>query len=257
MDRDIARSIKPAVVIDDHSYIRASVKRLVPTSTYLNADVYAEIKKIAQDSSLKDLRGVWEWTQFLGYYSDSAIARNIHYNDSLSLLLNSAWERDQRIRLIIDSIYRRGTQQQNQQLIDSLAVRVKETDSLNLLLVSEVLDKYGWLGIEQVGEKGNKALFIIIQHADLNPKVQKKYLPLLKSAVQEGKAQGQCLALLEDRISLRETGKQWYGTQVIVNYQTGEVSPHPLVAPEQVAMLRASQGLPPLSYYLRLFTQKK
>lgn len=141
MDRDIARSIKPAVVIDDHSYIRASAKRLVPKSTYLNADVYAEIKKIAQDS-LIDLRGVRKWTQLLGYYSDSAIAKNIHYNDSSSLLLNSALERDQRIRLIIDSIYR-------------------------------------------------------------------------------------------------------------------EVSPKPLAAPEQVAMLRASRGLPPLSYYLRLFTQKK
>lgn len=187
----------------------------------------------------------------------SAIARNIHYKDSLSLFLSSALERDQRIRLIIDSIYRGGAVQQNQQLIDSLAVRVKETDSLNLLLVSEVLDKYGWLGIEQVGEKGNIALFIIIQHADLNPKVQKKYLPLLKSAVEEGKARGQYLAMLEDRISLRETGKQWYGTQVLVNYQTGEVSPHPLVAAEQVAMLRASHGLPPLSYYLRLFTKKK
>ncbi len=40
-------------------------------------------------------------------------------------------------------------------------------DSLNLQKISQILDKYGWVGAEKVGEKANQTLFLVIQHADL------------------------------------------------------------------------------------------
>jgi len=41
----------------------------------------------------------------------------------------------------------------------------------------------------------------------------KKYLPVVESAVKEGKTLASNLAVLKDRITLREGGKQIYGSQ--------------------------------------------
>jgi hypothetical protein len=126
---------------------------------------------------------------------------------------------------------------------------------VNVKFVSDILEKRGFLGVEVVGESGNVALFIILQHADMQPHLQKKFLPVLDSAVAKGKARGQFLALLKDRISIRETGKQLYGTQVNFDQSTGLAAPKPLIDSLNIDILRASVGLPPLRYYLSLFTK--
>jgi len=255
--RDVARSIRPALFVKDSMHIRSSAHLLLPKDFQLNADTYAEIDKINKDSLCYEVRGYHGWNQIIGFYSDSAIRKKARYNPSLRLTLEQIFDRDQRLRLVLDSIYRSGVAEVNQKIIDSLSIQVRINDSLNLVLVSDILGKYGWLGIEQVGEKANTALFSVIQHADLRPDMQKKYLPILEAAVKQGKARGQYLAMLKDRISLRESGSQMYGTQVAFNPVTGTVSPQPLISSTDVDMFRACVGLPPLRYYLTLFTNKK
>jgi hypothetical protein len=46
---------------------------------------------------------------------------------------------------------------------------------------------------------GNCALFFVIRHPDL--KAQEKYLPMMRQAVKDGKANGSQLAMLEDTVA--------------------------------------------------------
>ena len=121
-------------------------------------------------------------------------------------------------------------------------------DSINLIKVSAIIDKYGWLGAGEIGDDANSTLFIVIQHADL--KTQEKYLPLMREAVKNGKAKARSLALLEDRVALREGRKQIYGSQVYRDLKTNECFVLPLDDPYNVDIKRAEVGLQPLSVYL-------
>lgn len=89
---------------------------------------------------------------------------------------------------------------------------IRDKDSINQIKVTAILDKYGWLGPEIVGEDGNRTLFMVIQHAE--QVIQEKYLPMMKDAVKNGKAKASSLALLEDRVALTQGNKQIYGSQV-------------------------------------------
>lgn len=255
--RDVARSIRPAFFLGDSMHIRRSSGLILAGDFHLDADTYSEIMKIKNDTLCRGIAGYSEWNKIVKLYSDSAIRKNVHYNSDLSRILEEVFDKDQEPRLVLDSIYRSGGFEKNQRVVDSISARVQLNDSSNLVLVSSILDKYGWLGLEQVGHKANTALFSVIQHADLNPNAQIKYLPLLEAAVMRGKARGQYLAMLKDRISIRECGYQMYGTQVVFDAATGSVSPKPLFSETEVDVFRASVGLPPIRYYLTLFTRKK
>ena len=120
---------------------------------------------------------------------------------------------------------------------------------MNLIKVSAIIDKYGWLGPVEIGDDANSTLFLVIQHADL--KTQEKYLPLMRTAVKNGKAKARNLALLEDRVALREGGKQLYGTQVFQNVITKQCFVLPLADPDRLDIKRAEIGLQPLAAYLK------
>jgi len=55
------------------------------------------------------------------------------------------------------------------------------TDSINQVKVKKILDERGWLGPEVVGKRGSTAIFLVIQHADLE--TQLKYLPIMRTSV--------------------------------------------------------------------------
>jgi len=44
--------------------------------------------------------------------------------------------------------------------------------------VKHILDTHGWLGKEEVGDRGSDALFLVVQHAGLPMQLQ--YLPLVR-----------------------------------------------------------------------------
>ena len=123
-----------------------------------------------------------------------------------------------------------------------------EADSIDLIKVTAILDKYGWLGPGVIGGECNTTLFMVIQHSDL--KVQEKYLPMMRRAVKNGQAKANSLALLEDRVALRQGKKQTYGSQVSWNMITNRAYVAPLADPDNVDKRRAEVGLPPLAGYL-------
>ncbi len=119
-------------------------------------------------------------------------------------------------------------------------------DSCNLAYVARLIDTIGWPGKSYLGPRGNYIVFLIVQHADLA--VQEKYFPLMEQSVSRGESRPQDLALLEDRIRMRQGRKQRYGSQVVFT-QTGEQVFWPIEDEPHVNERRAKAGLEPLEEY--------
>jgi len=130
----------------------------------------------------------------------------------------------------------------------ALFKNMKTTDSLNLIQVEAIINKHGWLGSDKIGSQANTTLFMVIQHAELPAQI--KYLPMMREAVKKGNARASSLALLEDRVALKQGKKQIYGSQISWNMKTNESFVAPLEDPDNVDLRRAEVGLPSLQAYL-------
>jgi hypothetical protein len=134
--------------------------------------------------------------------------------------------------------------------IRKLATKQREIDEENIVRLVGIIEAHGWPGRSLVGEKGALAAFLILQHADY--KYQKKYLPLVRTAVAAGELSPDNLALLEDRVLMNEGKKQIYGTQLQTN-ERGVLELYPIEDEENVDKRRAQVGLPPLAEYMKHF----
>ena len=94
------------------------------------------------------------------------------------------------------------------------------------------------------------AAFLVVQHTDQS--TQEYYLPFLKAAVEEGEARPQDLALLEDRVLMRQGKRQRYGSQLQENGNGGWKF-YPIEDEVNVDERRKSVGLPPISEYAKQF----
>lgn len=135
--------------------------------------------------------------------------------------------------------------------LKALWAEIAATDAANLPKVEAILAAHGWLGPKQIGSRASGTLFLVIQHANLA--VQQKYLPMMREAVKAGRAAGSSLALLEDRIALREGRPQIYGSQIGRDAATGAQYVLPLADPDHVDERRATVGLEPLAEYAKRF----
>jgi hypothetical protein len=167
------------------------------------------------------------------------------YNDSLAHILLTIKKNDQKYRAQIDSIAAQsGRKSEAYQLLWNA---IDYYDSLNLLSVIEIIDRFGWLGANEVGIDGNSALWLVIQHAPLP--VQEKYYPIMLSAVETGKASKKHLAYLLDRILIRQGKKQLYGTQSRTDYKTEITKVEDVEDPANLNRRRAWVGLPAMKVY--------
>jgi hypothetical protein len=173
--------------------------------------------------------------------------RELPFNKKITMQLDSIHDEDQKYRLKIDEIENKFGRQ-SQGMKDHWKA-INRQDSANLIKVTGILDEFGWLGPETVGGKANTTLFLVIQHSD--QKTQEKYLPMMRDAVKNGKAQGSSLALLEDRVALAQGKKQIYGSQIRRNEATGKYHVAPIEDEANVNSRRASVGLEPLEEYLK------
>jgi hypothetical protein len=112
--------------------------------------------------------------------------------------------------------------------------------------IRAILETHGWPGRSLVGEDGCRAAGFIVQHAILDPDLQRRGVALLTKAVEEHEAEPFMLAFLTDRVLMQEGKPQLYGTQYI-GAKTGGVEPWPIANPETVDERRHSVGLPPLT----------
>jgi len=165
---------------------------------------------------------------------------------AIRILLDSIYMEDQKYRGEIISIHDHYGRESEE--IKALWKKINKADSCNRIIVESILDEYGWLGPEQIGQRANSALFLVVQHSYLE--TQEKYLPMMRQAVKEGKAKSQSLALLEDRVRLRQGGLQIYGSQIGQDEETGEMYVLPLMEPGKVNERRANVGLGAIEDYI-------
>jgi hypothetical protein len=121
-------------------------------------------------------------------------------------------------------------------------------DKRNTQRAKEIIKKYGWPGLDLVGEKAGHMFWLIVQHADLNPKFQKESLKFLKQAVKNKQALSSDEALLTDRVLVCEGKKQIYGTQFHRDKDM-KLVPRPIEDMKNLDKRRESAGLEPFEKY--------
>jgi len=177
-------------------------------------------------------------------FSINSLLAQSSTSDTIETTLNSIWKSDQEIRFELIKLQQEGKMKSDE--FQLLVEKMKKQDSLNLIQVKSILDN-GWP--DNLNLQANQTIFLVIQHADL--RTQKQYLPIIKNAVKENKTLPSNLALLKDRINLREGKEQIYGSQVFIDSQSGKKYVQPLQNPEKIDSLRAEVGLPPMQVYLK------
>ncbi len=178
-------------------------------------------------------------------------AAQVSIYKSLILRLDSIYADDIKYRIQLDEIENNTSKSldQKSKQRDIVSELMKEQDAINLAKVTYIIDTYGWLGANTIGNKGNSALFLVIQHS--NSTTQEKYLPIMREAVKNGKANGVELALLEDRVALSQGKKQLYGSQIRKNESTGKYELSPIEDEINLNKRRTSIGLEPIEKYVK------
>ena len=180
-------------------------------------------------------------------YSYGQIQNEKDFDKSLIAELDTIYLEDQNYRIRINELIMKSrSESENIELI-TLIELMNEKDSINLVKIEKILNKYGWLGADVIGEQGNETLFLVIQHSDLE--TQLKYLPMMREAVKKGNAKGTNFALLVDRIEMGKGNRQIYGSQIKIDGD--EFYVYPIIEPEKVNERRAEIGLGCIEEYVK------
>ncbi|ANH81370.1 hypothetical protein A8C56_10580 [Niabella ginsenosidivorans] len=208
---------------------------------------WSNVRHLKTDTDLTSLYNNKNWNKLVSEMQEIVDKREAGYDKPLQAKLLEIYDNDQQIRRQYITAQKEFGHQSKQ--VDSLGNIMMYKDSINLIKVTDILDKYGWVGADKVGGKANQTLFLVIQHADL--KTQQKYLPMMREAVKNKNAGNSALALLEDRVALGEGRKQIYGSQIGYDNETKKNYVLPLDDPDNVDKRRAAVGLGSLSDYVK------
>jgi len=206
---------------------------------------YNNLEHLKADADLVSLHTDKRWEPLVAIVKANKDKAEEGLNKPLVAILDAVYQDDQSYRMRIDKV--REEHGKDSPEMKALWKTIAEKDSINLIKVTRILDEHGWLGPDEIGRQGNSTLFLVIQHADLP--TQEKYLPMMREAVKNKKAMPSALALLEDRVALRQGKKQIYGSQIMLDEKGSYVQP--LEDPDNVDKRRAEVGLGPLADYVK------
>jgi len=208
---------------------------------------YKNYDHITTDSDLSSLHENVLWEKLILEVKANKDEYEKDFDKPLVAILDSIYQSDQGYRRQIGEIEEKYGRD-SKEMMEHWKF-INETDSINLIQIKEILDERGWLGPNVVGNRGNSTIFLVIQHADLETQIN--YLPMMREAVQLGNARASSLALLEDRVALRQDKRQIYGSQIGRDPETGEFYVSPLIEPEKVNDRRAEVGLSSIEDYIK------
>lgn len=126
---------------------------------------------------------------------------------------------------------------------------LEKIDTENTQWLDAAVAKHGWPGKSMVGTDGAQAAWLLVQHADRDPKFQRRCLDLVQEAFKKGETTGQQVAYLTDRVLVNEGKKQLYGTQFFGS--GAELRPRPIEDEANVDARRKEMGLEPLAEYAK------
>jgi hypothetical protein len=114
-------------------------------------------------------------------------------------------------------------------------------DLKQILAGEDVRKAGGWVTISEFGREAAEHAWLIVQHADQDPEFQQEILAKLEEHYPKGDADPMHYALLCDRVLLKTSGKQRYGTQYSIA-DNGETSPLPIEDPENLGSRQSAIG---------------
>lgn len=132
----------------------------------------------------------------------------------------------------------------------SLVRAVQESDAQSIEFMGRVLDEHGWPTFDLVGRDGAEAAWLLVQHADAAPELQRRALEMMQPLVAQGQASPANFAYLTDRVRVAQRKPQLYGTQFTAD-TSGVQRPFPIEDAARVDQRRALAGLGDLSSYAR------
>ena len=171
----------------------------------------------------------------------------------INLRLQEIRNRDQSVRLNIAKSQQKGN-------IDSLIFYVEQMskiDAENQKYVDEIIPTKRIP--DGLSRESYSAIFLVVDHADIS--YQKRHFKTLKQAAKEGKIEQSEISTLYDRIMMRSSRRQLFGTQTQSHTKIIEDKP----IPQQVCYLwpvrrnrtldkrRAEAGLPPISAQIEAY----
>lgn len=124
-----------------------------------------------------------------------------------------------------------------------------ETDSVNYIKTTSIVNTYGWKGKEYFGPDGPEALITTLLHANIAN--QKKYFSIVRIAALNGSLPAEGFAILADNIALYENNTQIYGTHLRLN--NGQYEAYAIADEAGVDIRRSQIGLCTLAVYLQNF----
>ena len=208
---------------------------------------FSETPRITTGRDFVSLHDVDGWKELVASLPARPVVVDTVTDKPLQATLLAILDEDQKYRQQLGEVEKKFGHDSKE--LRALWTTIGEKDAINLGKVKEILDQQGWVGPETVGRQANSALFLVIQHADHG--TQLKYLPMMREAMKNGKAQASSLALLEDRVALRDGRRQIYGSQIGRDNTTGKYFISPLEDPDHVDERRAAVGLQPLADYVK------
>lgn len=217
---------------------------------YMNKSVekgWKKVKWMQQDKDLKSLHEHADWKEIVANAQANLDEYEKDFDKPLKNQLEEIYMKDQMLRRMIGDVEEKyGRESDEMNYFWSL---ISMQDSINEAQVMEIIDERGWVGKSVVGGQANSALWLVIQHAPIE--TQEKYLPLLKESVKKGESRGSHLALLEDRILMRNGKPQTYGSQITRDEKTDKQIVYEIRDPEYVNQRRAEVGLGPIEDYVK------
>ncbi len=128
---------------------------------------------------------------------------------------------------------------------------ISQRDHENTRLIKQIIANSGWPSISSVGQDASEDAWLLVQHADDDPVFQLQVLRLIGPLIATNEVAPQSYALLSDRVSLKISGTQRYGTQL--SCVGGHYVPNGLEGPSRVNERRKALGMKPLEQYEKQF----
>ncbi|MBF4516798.1 hypothetical protein IRZ71_10600 [Flavobacterium sp. ANB] len=141
------------------------------------------------------------------------------------------------------------SQTNNAAQLDSINQEINNSDYKNLIRAKEIIKKYSWPKISEIGKDGENNFWLIIQHGDQDILFQRLALTEMKKLLATTEIDKENYAFLYDRVQCNLNYKQLYGTQV--NWtENGKASGfRPILKEDLVDKRRSNLGLLPLKIY--------
>lgn len=171
-------------------------------------------------------------------------------NDELRRELLAMADEDQRVRHLAHERAGPGGD-----IPDELAREWTRVDAANTARLAEIVNAHGWPTRSLVGDDGANAAWLLAQHSDRLPDLQRRFLDLMREAVAANEARAVDLAYLTDRVAVHAGQPQVYGTQLCRD-PGGRLSAYEIADPDTVDQRRAALGLCPLADYITTAEQR-